>query len=179
MDEGIEGKMSDIKITFDKGIRRWLIEKGATQAQYNSKTVDWLEQAMTDGEISVSATAKEHIASLQCKVEQANAKTDSIAKKLGVVEDRYNHAIELLEQTERSTREKTISNGAIIDGVNAFGRMLESVRDIFGEESMTESVICAAINAASYGYWRSIMGPKSAKEARYKFDDIEATQQSV
>ena len=171
--------MSDIQVPFAKGIRRWLIENGAKPSQYNSVTVDWLEQAMTDEEVSVSATAEEHIISLQQRVDKADAKTDSISKKLENIESRYKHTTELLELTERSMKDKTISNAAIINGVNAFGRMLESVRDIFGEESMTESVICAAINAASYGYWRSIMGPKSSNEARYKFDDIEAMQQSV
>ena len=163
--------MTDNRTTIEsKGIREWLIGQGAIPSQYNSKTVNMLERAMADEEVSVSATARAHIASLESRVNQADAKADSLFRGITKVEGRYSRVAELLEQAELSTKEKTISDGAIVDGVNAFTRMLESVRDTFGEESMTESVICAAINAASYGYWRSIMGPKTEGEAKRRYD---------
>ncbi len=57
-----------------------------------------------------------------------------------------------------------ISNPVINDSLNAFAQMLRIVHDEFGDEAMTEQVICTAINAASYGYWRSVMGGKHPDE---------------
>lgn len=159
--------MTDSNATIESmGIKEWLASQGAIPSQINSKTVDMLVQGMTDEEISTSATAREEINRLERRVSQADAKADTLARGVRTVEDRYSRIQELLEQTEKATAERTISDPAIVDGINAFARMLESVRDTFGEEKMTESVICAAIEAGSYGYWRSIMGPKSENEAK-------------
>ena len=159
--------MSDSNATIESmGIKEWLASQGAIPSQINSKTVDMLVQGMTDEEISTSATAREEINRLERRVSQADAKADTLARCVRTVENRYSRIQELLEQTEKATAERTISDPAIVDGINAFARMLESVRDTFGEEKMTESVICVAIEAGSYGYWRSIMGPKSENEAK-------------
>ena len=48
----------------------------------------------------------------------------------------------------------------IRDGIAAYKEMLHVTRDVFGDDAMTDDVICKAIEAASYGMWRSIMGPK-------------------
>ena len=154
----------------DMGIREWLESEGATPTQINSKTVDMLVQGMTDEEISTDATVREEISRLERKINQADAKADTLSRGVRSVDERYSRVKELLEQTEKATSERTISDPAILDSINAFARMLESVHDTFGEEKMTESVICAAIEAGSYGYWRSIMGPKTEGEAKRRHD---------
>lgn len=57
-----------------------------------------------------------------------------------------------------------ISNPAIQDGVNAFTQILKAVRDTFGEENMTEAVMCSAIAEGGYAFWRSVMGGKYPDE---------------
>lgn len=46
------------------------------------------------------------------------------------------------------------------NGIAAYREVLHATRDVFGDEAMTEAVICKAIEAGSYGMWRSVMGPK-------------------
>lgn len=163
--------MGDNRVTIEaKGIREWLIDNGAKKSQINSKTVDMLEKAFADEEISGSATAQAYIESLERKAANVGAKVGALSQEIAGVEKRCSRATELLEQFETIANDKRISDRAIMDSVNAFKLMLESVRDTFGEDSMSGSVICAAINAASYGYWRSIMGPKTEGEAKRRHD---------
>lgn len=157
--------------TFDKdGINEFLKKKGLNPNQMKAAGVRLIIQGVTDNEISTSATAREEISELERKIDQADAKAGMLARGVQSVEERYSRIKELLEQTEKATAERTISDPTLVDSVNAFTRMLESVRDTFGEEHMTENVICAAIEAGSYGYWRSVMGPKTEGEAKRRHE---------
>lgn len=164
--------MNDINVTTieAKGLIEWLHKKGATQSQLDSKVVEMIVQGMTDEEITTSDTAKEAINELKSKVNQAEKKIDNFARGIGRIEDRYIKVQELLDTYEAGTKEKVITDESIINSINAFGRMLEMVKEVFGEEHMTDAVICAAITEAGYGVWRSIMGPKTEGEAKRRFE---------
>ena len=143
-------EFTPIKIE-DKGVIKFLLEHGATEQQTKSKAVSMIVDGMTDEEITTSATARAEMNKLQRQSEKLTAKIDSI-------EERYSHVSEMLEEAELYASENTISNPGVLDGVNAYKRMLEAVRDVFGHSNMSE--------AASYGCWRSIMGPKTEGEAK-------------
>lgn len=155
-------EFTPIKIE-DKGVIKFLLEHGATEQQTKSKAVSMIVDGMTDEEITTSATARAEMNKLQRQSEKLTAKIDSI-------EERYSHVSEMLEEAELYAAENTISNPGVLDGVNAYKRMLEAVRDVFGHSNMSEAVICASIEAASYGCWRSIMGPKTEGEAKRRSD---------
>lgn len=149
------------------GMKAWLREKGATEAQVNSKTVDLIERAMLDGEVSVSETAAEQIRILGKRVDAAaevvriaELKADGVTRELEEFDRRARDVLDLLNQAEVAADQVSIGDPAITDGLVAFERMLVAVRDTFGQPAMTDAVICAAIEAGSYGMWRSIMGPK-------------------
>lgn len=149
-----------------KAIKVWLTEHGASPQQVNSKVVDMIAQAMTDEQISVSETARNEVKRLADKVDRADYAADKLFRGINNVEGRYSKVQELLSQAEADAKNMTISDQAVIDATIAFRRVLEYVRDVFGEDEMTESVICAAIEAGSYCMWRSVMGPKDSQHGR-------------
>lgn len=53
------------------------------------------------------------------------------------------------------------------DSVLAYGNMLQATKNIFGEEKMTENVMIAAIQAASYTAYRNVMGPAASSAKRF------------
>ena len=163
--------MTQITINDGDSIKSYLLERGATPQQCSGKTVNMLIQGIMDKEISTSQAAQEQISLLEKRVDNAARRAFEINNRVQAVDSRYSEIEELLEQAEQSAKEKTISDGVIVDAVNAFTRMLESVRDVFGAENMSEAVMCSAISAASYGYWRNVMGPKTEGEAKRRHDE--------
>ena len=81
--------------------------------------------------------------------------------------------LDKIEEAVRNAREYTnpevvyINNRDTRDAVMAFANVLRVVKDIFGEENMTEAVMMQAIEAGSYIGYRSIMG-EAAQTAPYK-----------
>lgn len=72
-----------------------------------------------------------------------------------------------LKTSSRVAKEQSdiIDDKATRMGVLAFREILQSTVDVFGMENMTEDVMCKAIEAGSYGMWRSVMGPKDERGA--------------
>ena len=70
---------------------------------------------------------------------------------------------------EQTTNAKTqyIDDREIRNAVAAFNATLNIVQSIFGEENMTEIVMCKAIEAGSYIAYRSIMGETAQPAKRY------------
>ena len=157
--------MSEAKIQ-GVSVMEYLEKQGATKSQLTAGVIPMIIDGMTDEEISKSATMREQVDLMKERIEQAGGEAHRVDKHLQEVKKQYREITELLEQAEISVSERMITDPKLVDGVNAFMQMLESVRDVFGTNNMTESVICAAINAASYGYWRSIMGGKHPDEQR-------------
>ena len=60
-----------------------------------------------------------------------------------------------------------IDDREIKNAVNAFTATINNVRQIFGEENMTEAVMCKAIEAGSYIAYRAIMGEEKQPLKRY------------
>lgn len=54
-----------------------------------------------------------------------------------------------------------IEDSKVRDAVNMYQLMLKATKETFGDENMTENVIIKAIEAGSFGAWRSIMGAKN------------------
>ena len=127
-----------------------------------------LEEAWMKEEIAKSETAQAAIERIANEAHRIDSKIDGVSRSIGVIESRYNRVQSLLGEFEASIKSRIITDESITNGVNAFTLILESVRDVFGEENMTEAVICKAIEAGSYGYWRSIMGPKNPESNQDK-----------
>lgn len=137
--------------------------RGATEQQLNGKIVGMIEEAWVDDEAVKSATVKARLNEMSGEVATAQ-------KAVNRLEGRISEYERKLRLADQSISEHIITDSDTIDGLIAYERVLRSVKDVFGEEKMTEEVICKAIEAASYGMWRSIMGPKetnSRNKQRY------------
>lgn len=81
--------------------------------------------------------------------------------------------LDKIEEAVRHAREYTnpevvyINDRSTRDAVMAFANVLRIVKDIYGEERMSENVMLQAIEAGSYIGYRSIMG-EAAQAAPYK-----------
>ena len=81
--------------------------------------------------------------------------------------------LDKIEEAVRHAREYTnpevvyINDRSTRDAVMAFANVLRIVKDIYGEERMSENVMLQAIEAGSYIGYRSIMG-EAAQTAPYK-----------
>lgn len=73
----------------------------------------------------------------------------------------------IMEQLEqyvdmiRSGDVKLIENREIRDAALCFRETLKAVKEVFGEDNLTEMVMCQAIEAGSYMGYRTIMGQAS------------------
>jgi hypothetical protein len=59
-----------------------------------------------------------------------------------------------------ANKQKVVEDPRTKDAILAYQQMLTITQSIFGEENMTEAVMVKAIEAGSYGFWRSVMGGK-------------------
>lgn len=59
----------------------------------------------------------------------------------------------------------SISDRQLKEGVNVYSTILERTKEIV-DSDMTEAIWIKTIEAASYGTWRAIMGPKFEDKAR-------------
>lgn len=74
---------------------------------------------------------------------------------------------DLKDITYCTSEYKTIKDADLRDSVLAYGNMLQATKNIFGEENMTENVMIAAIQAASYTAYRNVMGPAASSVKRF------------
>jgi hypothetical protein len=153
--DSIAQLMKDGEVTFDE----WTDSIGLKGNQKGALVVRQLREALINDEISTNATAREAQLEIERQIVKASEKLESI-------DSRYKRVEDLLAQTEISARSTAITDQAIINSVNAFDRILEIVIDRFGEQNMSDAVMCKAIEAGSYCAWRSIMGPKTEGEAK-------------
>lgn len=90
-----------------------------------------------------------------------------------------NNSIDRAEKTYKNLRERidemtvavdsvTVKDPGIMDAINAYTLILTRTKQVLGDEALTEAVLVQLLETASYGLWRSIMGPKSVNDTRYK-----------
>lgn len=137
-------------------IRNYLLKNGCTTAQADSKAARLLRDALVDGKVSASATTHEAMKQLQSDMLDVDRSVSSAKKQT----DAINDELRLLDERLANEKAKVITDPVLMDGLNAFARILRTVKEEFGDDKMSENVIVAAIEAGSYGYWRSVMGPK-------------------
>ena len=58
-----------------------------------------------------------------------------------------------------------IRDANLVQAVNMYDEVLQRTRDAVGED-MTEAIWLKTVEAASYGMWRAIMGPKFEEKPR-------------
>ena len=67
---------------------------------------------------------------------------------------------DFVKSCETGERSVIVNDEKLVDALNLYRAVLSETKQVFGDEKMTEAVIIQAIEAASYGMWRAIMGGK-------------------
>ncbi len=160
-----------MEITQGADVREALRQMGATDAQLKAKVVDFIEESMLSDEEVRSETVKSELRKMWSDQHNLHNKQSAISRDISGLERRANAVDKRvaeyekkLELADKAISEHVIEDVAVKDGLLAYKSILESTKSVFGEEKMTEAVICRAIEAASYGMWRSVMGPKDPKD---------------
>ncbi len=159
---------------------------GATQSQLSSKTFDMAEKAIAESAVDGVATANARLrgferqvestvfevrqlaASTKANLEQSKSQIDALdnaTKRAASVERKVD---EKLSQLMASVDSITIKDAALLDAVNVYTLILDRTKQVLGEDALTEAVVVQLLETASYGLWRSIMGPKDSNDRRYR-----------
>lgn len=146
-------------------IKQRLIEKGLTPQQAGAKAVEVMQELIAEDSGCIDNITAGYLKKVNdmCKKNEKQAnlanndftyiKNQMIEMYKELRETRY--AVENLEAGERS---KIVNDEKLVDALNLYRAMLSDTKQVFGDDKMTEAVIIQAIEAASYGMWRSIMG---------------------
>ncbi len=160
-----------------ESLREVLSRKGATDAQLNAKVVGLMEEAISEGAVDGMKTAESAAKRLMNTVNTASRDLDNKILRAGSHEHKLTQkiaeaerAVELVTEVTKQLDEssESIKDKATIDGVNAYSLILTRTKGIVGED-MTEAIWIKTIEAASYGMWRSIMGPKDQPKANNRY----------
>lgn len=150
-------------------LRDAVVALGATEAQLSSKIFAMTEQAVADGAVDGLSDARKSVQELNKRVESALHKivpSITMADKCAdALDDRIKSAREVLGALDGSLDEIKISDQNLRDAVNAYTLILSRTKQVLGDNAMTEAVTIQLLETASYGLWRSIMGPKEQKPA--------------
>lgn len=148
-------------------IKQRLIEKGLTPQQAGAKAVEVMQELIAEDSGCIDNITAGYLKKVNdmCQKNEkqailANYDFEYIKKQMiemfrELKETRY--AVENWESGERS---KIVNDEKLVDALNLYRAMLSDTKQVFGDDKMTEAVIIHAIEAASYGMWRSIMGGK-------------------
>lgn len=157
----------DSIIESGKTLKQFLSEHGATAQQLESRAVKILEDAAMNEEVSRSETVRETVENLERRVSSASSTAYHSKQIAEAVDARIETIRKKVAEIEGGVKKQVastcISSRDVLDGLIAYERMLQVTVEVFGTQGrdLSDEVICKAIDAASYGMWRSVMGPKS------------------
>lgn len=145
-------------------LRDALAELGATDAQLNSKVFAMAERAVADGSVDGLSDARKSVDALTSRIDASEKRfrytCDSAQSAAGILSDLIKQAQEVIEPLSDNLDTVRVSDQNLRDAVNAYTLILSRTKQVLGDDAMTEAVIIQLLETASYGLWRSIMGPK-------------------
>lgn len=154
-------------------------QAGATDQQLNTKVYQMAEQVVADGAVDGLAVARMELESFEQRLHSANDGLDSrlrravdvrskLASDVDAARSVCENVTERTKELNAAVDEVSVKDPLVRDAINAYTLVLMRTKQVFGDDNMTEGVMEKAIEAASYGMWRSIMGPKEADKQPQK-----------
>lgn len=80
------------------------------------------------------------------------------------IEERIAYADERIKQLGIAIQAEDFTDQRVANGFALYKGILKSTVEIFGEDKLTETVLCQLIETAGYSTWRAIMGAKSGEQ---------------
>ncbi len=159
-------------------LKQELEKRGATSAQVNSKVVEMASDVIADGAVDEFAEVRQAAQRLthefsvqQGRVQDLAIKVDRLKMAQNALSHSETRAYELnseLQDTIKAgnavAKKLTLTDPTLLQSVGMYSEVLSRTKSIVGEE-MTEQIWLKTIEAASYGMWRAIMGPKFEEKA--------------
>ena len=145
-------------------LRKAVVALGADANQLNSKIFAMAEQAVADGSADGLSDARKSVDDLTSRIDASEKRfrstCDSAQVKANILSGLIKQAQEVIEPLGENLDTVKVSDQNLRDAVNAYTLILSRTKQVLGDDAMTEAVIVQLLETASYGLWRSIMGPK-------------------
>lgn len=151
-------------------IREYLKSIGATENELSAKVVTRMEQKMlidsdlsefkSDTVLAILSSAVTAMDKAGNAASSATLNAQAAERSLKAAMTEAERELSDLKAQTAGLRDMKINSPETKDAVMAYTDTLNATKEIFGADAMNPDVIAAAIQAASYMAWRSIMGPK-------------------
>lgn len=145
-------------------LRKAVVALGADANQLNSKIFAMAEQAVADGSADGLSDARKSVDDLTSRIDASEKRfrstCDSAQVEANILSGLIKQAQEVIEPLGENLDTVKVSDQNLRDAVNAYTLILSRTKQVLGDDAMTEAVIVQLLETASYGLWRSIMGPK-------------------
>lgn len=160
-------------------LRAELKKRGANSSQLSSAVTKMAEEAIAAGAIDEMGTAQDSANRLINTIEREQRKLEDWrhdnqasmenARMLRGVVNTANDTLRELRSAVMNARtvaaSSALSDNTLQQSVYMYDEILQRTKSIVGDD-MTEDIWLKTIEAASYGMWRAIMGPKFEDKAR-------------
>lgn len=154
-------------------LRAELKKRGANSSQLSSAVTKMAEEAIAAGAIDEMGTAQDSANRLINTIEREQRKLEDWrhdnqasmenARMLRGVVNTANDTLRELRSAVMNARtvaaSSALSDNTLQQSVYMYDEILQRTKSIVGDD-MTEDIWLKTIEAASYGMWRAIMGPK-------------------
>lgn len=138
-------------------IDRLLMKHGLTESGKNSQAYHAIRRAFTSDDVYDHVLGQEESESKRVAAELHKQRAEA-EKTLGELKSAESKAKDKI-------RSYGIRDAQTIEALNLYSEVLERTKEIVGD-GLTEEIWLKAIEAGSYGMWRTIMGPKFEDKAR-------------
>lgn len=163
-------------------IREALREHGATDQQIQAKVVDLIEEVlaeMSDEDrasggvrtmVKIRSSLMNKLNELNGAIGDFNIASQSAERAKKDAWDAYSKVKDLVYPLQRfiDTHPEIGELGDSMKAIATYKGMLEATKDVFGE-NLSDEVMSASIEAASYGAWRTIMGEAQPTAPRKRY----------
>lgn len=154
-------------------LRAELKKRGANSSQLSSAVTKMAEEAIAAGAIDEMGTAQDSANRLINTIEREQRKLEDWrhdnqasmenARMLRGVVNTANDTLRELRSAVMNARtvaaSSALSDNTLQQSVYMYDEILQRTKSIVGDD-MTEDIWLKTIEAASYGMWRAVMGPK-------------------
>ena len=138
-------------------IDRLLMKHGLKESGKNSQAYHAIRRAFTSDDVYDHVLGQEESESKRVAAELHKQRAEA-EKTLGELKSAESKAKDKI-------RSYGIRDAQTIEALNLYSEVLERTKEIVGD-GLTEEIWLKAIEAGSYGMWRTIMGPKFEDKAR-------------
>lgn len=154
-------------------LRAELKKRGANSSQLSSAVTKMAEEAIAAGAIDEMGTAQDSANRLINTIEREQRKLEDWrhdnqasmenARMLRGVVNTANDTLRELRSAVMNARtvaaSSALSDNTLQQSVYMYDEILQRTKSVVGDD-MTEDIWLKTIEAASYGMWRAVMGPK-------------------